>query len=49
MRVYASPKMFLNLPFFAPHIGQIQVSGSSSNLVPGAIPCEGSPFAGSYE
>jgi hypothetical protein len=32
----------------APQTGQTQLSGRSSNLVPGLIPLSGSPAAGSY-
>jgi hypothetical protein len=33
--------------FLAPHIGQDQESGMSSNAVPGGIPPSGSPRSGS--
>ncbi len=32
----------------APHSGQVQFMGTSAHLVPGAIPCSGSPAASSY-
>ena len=34
--------------FSAPHTGQTQSSGRSSNEVPGSTPLSGSPFSGSY-
>jgi hypothetical protein len=38
----------LKLIFAAPQTGQTQLSGRSSNLVPGLMPLSGSPAAGSY-
>ncbi len=43
---YSSTGSNSSLP--TPHRGQVQSSGISSNLVPGAIPPSGSPTAGSY-
>lgn len=39
--------IFSNMPLPAPQTGQCQLSGSSSNGVPGGIPAFGSPFSGS--
>lgn len=41
-----SPYTFLNRLFAAPHRGHFQVSGRSSNAVPGLTPWSVSPIAG---
>lgn len=41
-------RSFSKCSFPTPQAGHVQLSGMSSNAVPGAIPFSGSPSAGSY-